>query len=82
MKFSHAVSNTDGLHLAAIHVHADLHSAHIDVTIDDFSTTIHDCMVATKQDNAVLGIKFHHMIQVHLLAHKTAGIAQQRSGGS
>ena len=74
-EFTHTVGNTDGLHLAAVHVHADLCGAHVDVTINDLAVAIHHRMVATVKDNAVLGVKLHDMVQVYPLEHKTASVA-------
>ena len=62
------------MHLAAIHVHGDLGSGHVDIAIQDFTATIHYRMVAAKQDDTVLGIKLHHMVQINKLPDKAAGI--------
>ena len=73
-EFAHTVGNADGLHLAAVHVHADLGCAHVDVAIENLAVAIHHGMVAAIEDDTVLGIELDHVVQVNPLEHKSAGI--------
>ena len=45
---AHCVGNADGLYLAAVHVHADLGSGHVDVSILDIAVTIHYGLATSK----------------------------------
>ena len=73
-QFADAVKDTDGLDLAAVHVHADLGRTHVDIAILDLAATIHHRMVTAKEDNAVLGIKLDNMIKIHAFAYKSARV--------
>ena len=64
------------MHLAAVHVHANLGSTHINVAIDDFAAAIHHRMVTAHEDDTVLGGELHYMIQIHPLADEAASITR------
>ena len=80
LKLAHAIGHTDSLHLAAVHVHADLGSAHVNVPIQDFAVAVHHGMVAPEQDNAILGIELDHVVQVHPVANKAARVGRRHAG--
>ena len=66
------------MHLAAVHIHADLSRCHVDVAIEHLGVAIHRRMVAAIENDAVRRAEFHHMVQVHTLTHKPARVARQR----
>lgn len=72
-----AVGDADGMNLAAVHVHADLGCAHVDITIQDLAAAIHHGMIAAEEDDAVLGIELNHMIQVHTLKNEAARVGRR-----
>ena len=81
-ELTHTVRDADGLHLAAIHIHADLRCRHVDVAIHDLAAAVHHRMVAAKEDDTVLGIEFDDMVKVDLLAHKAHRVTGLRLTGT
>ena len=79
VELTHTVKNSDGMNLAAVHVHADLSSRQVNVAIYDLGVTVHRGMAPAQQYHAVLGIELHHMVQIHPLANKAARVARSAS---
>ena len=69
------------MHLATVHVHADLCCRQVHVAIDDLALAIHRRVIAPDEDNAVLSVKLHHMIQIDLHALETASVLGQGWSG-
>ena len=76
-EIAHTVRHTDGMHLTTVHVHADLRRRQIHVAIKDLALAIHRRMIASDENDAILSIELHHMVQIHLDQLETTGVLRQ-----